>query len=145
MQQTNSGIIELAFEMAGRVSQFSEQARAFYYAVMLSGHNCTACGGSLVMIQEGICRCDRCLRQFDPTLTLQRCSQCGWTRRANRRGESFRCTSCGFATHADRNAALNLSLDLEPLSGRERREKMNVGGFHWYESSRGQERMVPDV
>lgn len=100
-------------------------------------------------LQEGVeevCR-RRGVRvdKVGPTFTSQRCSQCGWTRRANRRGESFRCTSCGFATHADRNAALNLSLDLEPLSGRERREKMNVGGFHWYESSRGQERMVPDV
>jgi IS605 OrfB family transposase len=85
------------------------------------------------------------VEQVSPTFTSQRCSHCGWTRRANRRGESFTCGRCGFTAHSDVNAALNLSLNLEPLSGRERREKMNVIGFFWHESPLGQERMVPDV
>ena len=41
-----------------------EQARQFYYAVMLSGHACPECGGSLEMIGEGRCRCRRCGEQL---------------------------------------------------------------------------------
>ena len=85
------------------------------------------------------------VEQVSPTFTSQRCSHCGWTRRANRKGESFQCKSCGFAADADWNASLNLSLYLVPLSGRERRGKSNVIGFFWHEVSRGQEHMVPGV
>ena len=85
------------------------------------------------------------VEKVNPTFTSQRCNRCGWTRRANRKGEFFQCKNCGFASDADWNASLNLSLDLTPLSGVERRRKMNVEGFFWHEISRGQENMVPGV
>ena len=46
----------------------------------------------------------------DPRYTSQRCSQCGYTSKSNRRSQSkFACQSCGFTINADHNAALNLA------------------------------------
>jgi len=46
----------------------------------------------------------------DPRNTSRTCSACGHWERANRKSqESFLCQRCGFATHADYNAALNIS------------------------------------
>jgi putative transposase len=46
----------------------------------------------------------------DPRNTSRTCSACGHCERANRKiQESFLCQRCGFATHADYNAALNIS------------------------------------
>jgi IS605 OrfB family transposase len=80
----------------------------------------------------------------DPTYTSQRCSSCGWVRKRNRKQKKFVCSSCGFTTDADRNAAVNISLDLVPLRGKLEREKYkrNRKGFFWYEV--GQEPIVPD-
>ena len=46
----------------------------------------------------------------DARYTSQQCSQCGHTARSNRPNQStFRCQSCGFVSHADGNAAVNIS------------------------------------
>ncbi len=82
---------------------------------------------------------DRCVRhgvrveRLDPAFTSRRCSGCGWTKKANRSGESFECGSCGFAADADMNAAINLSISLPPLVG-ERRTFDDVNGFFWTSS-----------
>ena len=85
------------------------------------------------------------VEKVPPAFTSQRCSNCGWTRRVNRKGKSFRCRSCGHTADADLNASINLSLDLAALTGRERREKMHVAGFFWHALDRSQEHMVPGV
>jgi len=67
----------LAFEMAETVEAFLQKARRFFYTVMLIGHRCPKCNGSLTMVSEGKCRCVSCGKVFDPTVTFQRCSKCG--------------------------------------------------------------------
>ena len=47
-------------------------------------------------------------RTVSPYHTSQRCFQCGFTNRANRNGELFRCQSCNHTGNADINAALNI-------------------------------------
>ena len=77
----------------------------------------------------------------------QRCSCCGWVRKANRQRKAFRCKSCGFTTDADLNASCNLELELANLTewitldGRSttlalaiRRHRLNLKGFYWTET-----------
>ncbi len=70
-------IIVLAFSLADAVAAFAGRAKRLYYAVMLLGHSCPACGGRLTMLAEGRCRCRSCEHEFDPTVAFQRCSICG--------------------------------------------------------------------
>ena len=70
-------IITLAFDMAKAVESFVEKAKKFFYSVMLLGHRCPKCNGSLIMVPEGRCKCASCGNEFDPTVTFQRCSACG--------------------------------------------------------------------
>lgn len=44
-----------------------------------------------------------------PNYTSQTCSRCGFSDQHNRVSEHFACTACGYATHADMNAAVNVS------------------------------------
>jgi len=62
----------LAFEMAEAVEAFMRKARRFFYSVMLIGHQCPRCHGSLAMISEGQCRCVSCGNEVDPTVMFQR-------------------------------------------------------------------------
>lgn len=79
----------------------------------------------------------------------QRCSDCGWTQKSNRKGKEFICKSCGHHIDADINGALNHEVDLYPLPYGFRQLNMNKKGFFWYEThlfdSTGQEIAVPDV
>jgi len=70
-------IIKLAFDMAAAVQNFFGKAKRFYYLVMLFGHRCPKCNNALRMVAEGMCRCDSCEFEFDPTVEFQRCSKCG--------------------------------------------------------------------
>jgi hypothetical protein len=70
-------IVTLAFDMAKTVEVFVEKARRFFHCVMLLGHCCSQCGGSLVMVAEGTCRCVLCETEFDATTAFQRCPVCG--------------------------------------------------------------------
>ena len=69
----------------------------------------------------------------------QRCSQCGWTKKSNRKGKLFKCSNvnCGFATDSDLNAALNNSIDLIdiPYQSKLRQQRLNLNGFFWYKDS----------
>lgn len=87
------------------------------------------------------------VEQVCPTYTSQRCSCCGWTRRRNRNGKKFECSSCGFATDADFNASVNISLDLAPIRKSERCKRLNLTGFFWLvqSCSSRQELTVPVV
>lgn len=81
--------------------------------------------------------------KISPTYTSQRCSECGWTRKSNRKGKTFKCTSCGHVTDADLNASKNIALNLPELGKKERLSKINIKGFYWFE--KGQELIVSDV
>ena len=83
----------LAFEMAEAVEAFLQKARRFFYCVMLIGHRCPKCNGSLAMVSEGKCRCVSCGKEFDPTVTFQRCSQCGGA--PVLRVRRYQCRDCG--------------------------------------------------
>jgi len=89
----STGIIECAFRLHERVTAWAEQARRFFYDVLLADHRCPACSGRLGMRGEGRCTCMTCGREFDPTVEFQRCSDCGGTLRL--RVRHYVCTRCG--------------------------------------------------
>ncbi|MFC1678057.1 hypothetical protein ACFL3G_13485 [Planctomycetota bacterium] len=70
-------IIKLAFDMAAAVQNFFGKAKRYYYMVMLLACRCPKCNSALTMIAEGMCRCNSCEVEFDPTVEFQRCSKCG--------------------------------------------------------------------
>lgn len=78
-----------------------------------------------------------------PTYTSQRCSECGWTRRGNRKGKEFRCNKCGFVLDADLNASRNISSNLKPIGYKKRHEHDIRNGFWWHVC--GEEPVVPLV
>lgn len=61
----------------------------------LLGYKCDGLGKRVVLV--------------DASYSSQRCSKCGHTEKANRRGSDFRCKKCGFALHADLNASRNIA------------------------------------
>lgn len=83
------------------------------------------------------------IRLLNPSYTSQRCSECGWTWKGNRKGKMFRCAKCGFAHDADLNASLNLSLNLVELPPKIHLKHPSRTGFYWKVS--GQEPIVPAV
>jgi len=89
-------IIALAFSLADAVATFAGRARRLYYAVMLLGHSCPACGSSLTMLAEGRCRCRSCNNEFDPTVAFQRCTACGG--KPVLRVRRYQCQQCGTDT-----------------------------------------------
>ena len=70
-------------------------------------------------------------QEVENAFRSQRCAQCGWVRKANRRKKTFRCNLCGFIEDADRNAASNLALDLCEVPYWVRRSGINRKGFYW--------------
>lgn len=83
------------------------------------------------------------IRLLNPSYTSQRCSECGWTWKGNRKGKMFRCAKCGFTHDADLNASLNLSLNLVELPPKIHLKHPSRAGFYWAVS--GQEPIVPAV
>ena len=83
------------------------------------------------------------IKYINPTYTSQRCSECGWVRKINRKGKLFRCTSCGYEHDADLNAAINISLELKPVGKKQRLQRLNVKGFYWGVVS--SDNIVPDT
>jgi len=78
----------------------------------------------------------------------QRCSKCGWVRKANRKGKTFKCRQCGFTLDSDLNAASNLKLDLFKVPFWVRSQKLNHQGFFWAKDglySESHERIVRDA
>jgi hypothetical protein len=70
-------IIAMAFDMAKAIEVFVEKAKRFFHSVMLLGHYCPQCHGSLIMVTEQKCRCTACGLEFDPTVQFERCLDCG--------------------------------------------------------------------
>ena len=79
----------------------------------------------------------------------QRCSDCGWTQKSNRKGKEFICKQCGSIHDADINGALNHEADLYQLPIGFWQKKFNIKGFYWNETSvltlSGAELIVPHV
>ena len=65
-------------------------------------------GTLLAMIAYKAEEAGRSVIAVDPRNTSLRCSRCGHTDPANRRGASFACRACGHQDHADVNAAKNI-------------------------------------
>jgi len=86
-------IITLAFDMADAVGLFVQKAKSFFYNVMLFGYRCPKCNNSLTMVAEGMCKCNLCELEFDPTVQFQRCSNCG--AKAVLKVRRYSCKNCG--------------------------------------------------
>ena len=86
-------IIESAFEITAAVERFRIKVRKFFYKVMLMSHNCPKCEGLLSMKDEGLCRCNLCGYEFDPTIAFQRCLKCGGI--PILRVRRYSCKGCG--------------------------------------------------
>jgi len=69
----------------------------------------------------------------NPTYTSQRCNQCGWVQKSNRKGKVFKCRQCSYEVDADLNAARNIALCLRPLGPKTRQLRRNLKGFYWNE------------
>lgn len=89
------------------------------------------------------------IKEVNNEFRSQRCSECGWTQKSNRRNKVVKCKHCGFATDADFNASLNLKEDgLPPVPKWVRLKKLNIKGFFWNLSgiiSSSGENIVPRV
>ena len=46
---------------------------------------------------------------IDPRYTSRTCSRCGFQKKENRNGRTFKCKSCGFRIDADLNASRNIA------------------------------------
>jgi transposase len=77
----------------------------------------------------------------------QRCSDCGFVHRSNRKGKEFICRHCGVIHDADINSALNHQAELMELPVGLRHLKLNRTGFFWNQPGifdlNGQEITVP--
>ena len=77
----------------------------------------------------------------------QRCSECGWVQKKNRKAKTFCCPNCGHYEDADINSAKNQLVDLPYISEYFRKQKLNREGFFWVEDGifdpLGQELGVP--
>jgi len=86
-------IIGLAFSLSERVAEWTQRARYFFYAVVLCGYACPDCGGAVLMVREGVCRCERCEKDSDPTMLFQQCAACGGQPVLSIR--RYHCQQCG--------------------------------------------------
>jgi transposase len=78
----------------------------------------------------------------------QRCSKCGHTRKANRKGKQYICKHCGYCGDADYNAAMNHLTDLPSVPNAILVQRLNLRkGFFWnpdgFKSYDGVELRVP--
>jgi|WetSurMetagenome_2_1015567.scaffolds.fasta_scaffold273275_1 hypothetical protein len=75
----------------GRMADFKERVRAYYFEVLLSLHQCPGCGGRLKMTGQSMCSCS-CGKTLDPTLEFQRSPCCG--ARLDHRTFHYACPEC---------------------------------------------------
>ena len=86
--------IKQAMSMMVAVEKLLLKVKRFFHSILLLGYSCPKCNGLLNnMIKEGICQCDSCKYEFDPTVEFQRCSKCGG--RIKLRVRRYQCQKCG--------------------------------------------------
>lgn len=90
---SSAWIIAEGAAVLARARQFKENARRYFYRVVLSGHHCPRCGDALAMQAEGRCSCRTCGWSFDPTLEFQKCPACD--ARPRLRVRRYVCSWCG--------------------------------------------------
>ena len=81
-----------------------------------------------------ISRCDELgvpVKEQSATYRSQRCSDCGWTQKSNRKGKEFICKQCGSIHDADINGALNHEADIYQLPVGFWQTNPNRKGFYW--------------
>jgi len=61
----------------GQIDEFKEHAKAFYFEVVLSAHQCPKCNGGLHMTGISTCQCSVCGNEIDPTIHFQQSPCCG--------------------------------------------------------------------
>lgn len=71
------------------------------------------------------------ITEQDNKFRSQRCSQCGWTQRSNRKGKTFKCLHCEFYADSDLNAASNHEIELPDLPWEVWHNHENIKGFFW--------------
>ena len=74
-----------------RLFRFKEQAKSYYFEVMLSRHACPKCGGGLAMTGVSECSCEGG-HSFDPTVDFQRSDCCNAA--LSRRTSHYVCSRC---------------------------------------------------
>jgi len=83
------------------------------------------------------------------TYRSQRCSDCGWVQKSNRKGKEFVCKQCGTCIDSDINGAKNHVVDLPKIPYGFTVKKYNRDGFYWSSDGifdlSGQEITVPDA
>jgi len=84
-------LIKAIRRVLGRVEDFKERVRLFYFEVILSAYQCPQCGGQLQMIGQSECACS-CGNTFDPTIAFQRSPCCG--ARLVRNTFHYACSKC---------------------------------------------------
>jgi len=68
-------LIQAIGGVLGRVAEFKEKVRAFYFEVILSPYQCPECNGRLHMTGQSECSCS-CGNIIDPTTAFQKSSCC---------------------------------------------------------------------
>jgi hypothetical protein len=69
-------LIRAIRKVLGQIESFRQQARSFYFEVILSAYQCPECGGRLQMTGQSQCAC-LCGNTFDPTISFQKSTCCG--------------------------------------------------------------------
>ena len=68
----------------------------------------------------------------DSKFRSQRCNQCGWTHKSNRKGKTFKRQHCGLTADSDLNAASNHEIELMKLPSQVWQQRLNRNkGFFW--------------
>ena len=84
-------LIEAIRRVLIRIEDLKKRGRTFYFEVVLSPHQCTACGGQLRMICQSKCVCS-CGNVFDPTVAFQQSLCCG--AKLVRKTFHYACSKC---------------------------------------------------
>ena len=58
-------------QLLGRIDEFKNKVRRFYYEVILSQYRCPECSGNLFMTGASTAKCQSCGSLLDPTLSFQ--------------------------------------------------------------------------
>jgi hypothetical protein len=88
---TQNSLLTAISGIVGRVGKLKDQAKEYYFKVLLSIYQCPVCGGKLYMTGQSECSCV-CGNTFDPTLAFQKSTCCGAT--LIRKTFHYACSRC---------------------------------------------------
>ena len=76
-----------------------------------------------------------CVTEVPNKFRSQRCNQCGYVNKKNRKGKTFLCRKCSYSADSDMNAAANLRLCLCEVPMWVFDQQINRTGFYWTEDA----------